>query len=130
MKVLRLDHVNITTGRLDASVRFYVDGLGLTRGALPNGMARPGGEDSGAWLCDAAGAAIVHLMRDEDAAPEGSSAIDHFALSCDDYEDFTGRLTDRRIDFQAADYPQIGLRQLVVHDPNGVKIELNFPFAG
>jgi catechol 2,3-dioxygenase-like lactoylglutathione lyase family enzyme len=127
MKILRLDHVNIHTGRFDETVGFYVDGLGLSRGPLPGPFGEPGSEMKGAWLCDAAGSAIVHLLHDEEASAGGVSAVDHFALGCDDYDGFLNRLTDRRIDFEAADYPEIGVRQIVVRDPNGVKIELNFP---
>lgn len=127
MKVLRLDHVNINTGRLEETIDFYVEGLGLSLGAFPGGLVDPPVE--GAWLCDVAGAPIVHLQVVDDGA-EGSAAVDHFALGCDDYAGFAARLTGRGIAFEAADFPQIGVRQILVHDPNGVKVELNFPPAG
>ena len=35
MRVMALDHVNIHTALLAETVRFYVEGLGLTRGRMP-----------------------------------------------------------------------------------------------
>lgn len=131
MSVIRLDHVNICSGRFEQSLDFYVEGLGLTRGSLPAALAAdPDSASRGAWLCDASGLAIVHLLRAEGETEQGVSAVDHFALACDDYEAAAGRLRRAGVAYQADDYPQIGVRQLVVRDPNGVKIELNFPLAG
>ena len=127
MRVMALDHVNIHTALLAETVRFYVEGLGLTRGRMP---ADPVGANEadlrGAWLCDASGRAIFHVIRDTDDAKATSAPINHVALDCVDRDGFIARLKAGDFPFEVADYPQYGIRQLIVRDPNGIKIELGF----
>lgn len=127
MRVMALDHVNIHTGNLAETVRFYVEGLGLTRGKLPTAIAT--GEEAdlgGAWLCDESGRAIFHVISDTTDAKAAPAPIDHLALDCAGRNEFIDRLTGGGFPFEVADFPQFGIRQLIVHDPNGIKIELGF----
>jgi catechol 2,3-dioxygenase-like lactoylglutathione lyase family enzyme len=127
MRVLALDHVNIRTARLAETVRFYIENLGLTRGRLPSTPATSEDADPrGAWLCDATGRAIFHVIRDVEDAKAAAAPIDHLALECVDREGFIARLTAGGVPFEIADYPKAGIRQLIVRDPNGIKIELGF----
>lgn len=129
MSIVRLDHINIVTARFAETIAFYVDGLGLRRGALPGNLGDDNGNERGAWLYDSADIPIVHLIRDESAVASSSSPVDHFALKCVDSERFAARLAKQGIAFEASDYAFMNLRQLVVRDPNGLKVELNFYLA-
>ena len=76
MSVGVLDHFNIRTRKLDDTVRFYEDVLGLEKGARPN-FAFPG-----AWMYSE-GKAVVHLVdiskTDEPQKPD-SGVVHHVAF--------------------------------------------------
>ena len=71
-----LDHFNIRTRKLDETVRFYQDVLGLEKGARPN-FAFPG-----AWMYSE-GRPVVHLVdisrTDEPQKPD-SGVVHHVAF--------------------------------------------------
>jgi len=121
MPILGLDHVNINTARLDDTIAFYGALLGLKR--VPSLVEAEGRQ--GAWLCDAKGAAIIHLIGTDDAA-QGRGAIDHFALACADYAGMLARVEAMGLPHRKAARPELDLRQIFLHDPNGVRFELNF----
>jgi len=77
MSVGVLDHFNIRTRDLGATVRFYEDVLGLEKGPRPN-FAFPG-----AWMYSE-GRAVVHLVdispTDEAQKPD-SGVVHHVALA-------------------------------------------------
>jgi catechol 2,3-dioxygenase-like lactoylglutathione lyase family enzyme len=56
----------------------------------------------------------------------GSGAVDHVAYHGVDFEATRGRLSASGLAFHQAVIPRDGTRQLFVHDPDGIKIELNF----
>ena len=134
MPVRKLDHYNIWTTRLEETVKFYVDILGLQVGARPP-VALPG-----AWLYDATNTPVVHLVdvknsKSADLAAagnrdiatlSGSGSIDHIAFDASDFEDISSRLRVAGLKFREDGIPAINLRQLFVNDPNGVQLELNF----
>ena len=63
----------------------------------------------------------AHSQRIGIAAASGP--VEHVAFSADDYEGVVGRLEGGGIDAAQNSVP--GMRQLLVEDPNGVKIEIN-----
>ena len=120
MAVKQLDHINITTAKLDETRQFFVDVLGLKEGD------RPDFPFPGHWLY-ADGRALVHLVGVDDArshVPE--VALDHFALEATGYDDTLARLKELSVDVFSNDIEELGLRQLFFRDPNGVTIELDF----
>ena len=127
-----IDHVNILTDDLDATARFYHEVLGLTRGVTP-GAARG---MQGAWMCDSDGRAIVHVvLRDPDAAfgaghvpgtPTG--AIHHVAFRCTGFAEARERIAALGYAHRVND-GILGLSQIVLPDPNGITVELNFTGA-
>lgn len=132
MRVTRLDHVNIHTAQFDESLRFYTEVIGLVNGPIPGALAAPAGEaPRGAWLYDASGHPMLHLIRSSAHAPEASipARLDHFAIACEDLEGYAERFALNGVPFERVSYPQFGIFQLVVHDPNGIKIELGFSKA-
>jgi len=126
-----LDHVNIRTARLEASIAFYGDVLGL-RMEPPPGCENMA---SAAWGKDAGGQAVVHLVgadrEIENGGPVRGAAqrgmIDHFALRCIDREDHIARLERSGLAFERADVPAIGMHLVFVRDPNAILVELAFP---
>lgn len=125
MHVKRIDHINLRTPLLEETVTFYEQLLGLKRGPLP-GID----ETRNAWLYDMAGQPIIHINM----PPEGdavlqdrdSGRIHHVALDCTDYEGLATKLVDMGLPYHSNHMESFGLRQVFVHDPNGVLLELNF----
>lgn len=129
MKVNALDHFNIITADLDGTARFYADVLGLGR---RNGPA-PAPATMVQWMHDDAGRPIVHLNSldcprayDRAVAPGPTGAVHHIALNCSGFDEMRDRLDSRGIAYASNEIASIGLRQLFLHDPNDVVLELNF----
>jgi catechol 2,3-dioxygenase-like lactoylglutathione lyase family enzyme len=121
--LLRLDHVNIRCGDLDRSRAFYADTLGLTEGA------RPAVSIPGAWLY-LGDDPVVHLVDAKAMIAletHSTGAFDHVAFEAQDFEATRARLQRAGIPFEANAFPDFGLKQLFLLDPDGVKVELNFP---
>jgi catechol 2,3-dioxygenase-like lactoylglutathione lyase family enzyme len=81
-----LDHFNIRTRKLDATVRFYQDILGLESGDRPN-FSFPG-----AWMYSE-GRPVVHLVdispTDEQQKPD-SGVVHHVAFASRDFNGMKG----------------------------------------
>ncbi len=132
MGIRRLDHVNIRTPHLEATLAFYTNVLGM-RATPPPGMNDIA---NAAWIVDDGGAAALHIGRaglvypgDAGIAPPaepGSAMVHHVAFDCDEHAVVLGRLETAGVDHFRNDMPEYGLRQIFVRDPNGVLIELNF----
>ena len=139
----KLDHCNIRTFDLDATIAFYTDVVELKDGDFP------GARSMGAWLYDASDRPILHLIAIDPNDPEaalgrvrdrlgalggdldlesrsGTGVIDHIAFECDDYDMMKAKLEAKGLVYTSNDVPMIKLRQLFVNDPNGVTLELNF----
>lgn len=117
--VTGIDHANISTDKLDATCKFFVDVLGLTVGPRPD---FPGLR--GAWLY-AGGAPILHLVE-RDAARPPDGAIDHFSFAVSDFGAALRRLEAAGVKHLAVDIPGGFGRQAFLRDPNGVTIELTW----
>lgn len=119
MPIGELDHYNIITADLDRSVSFYEQVLGLRNGKRPD-FGIPG-----AWLYSGA-RAVVHLIGVDKNDKSGAGTIDHVAFRAEDFETTRQTLTAKGVEFSEVNIPDFDLRQIFVHDPDGVKIELNF----
>ena len=125
MSVGVLDHFNIRTRNLGATVRFYEDVLGLEKGPRPN-FAFPG-----AWMYSE-GRAVVHLVDispTEEAQKPDSGVVHHVAFVSRDFKGMKQRLQGKNIEFESREVPGGDLWQIFVRDPNGVMIELNYETA-
>lgn len=129
MSTSGLDHVNILTNDLDATVAFYGQVLDLARGKSPvqvRGL-------EGAWMIDATGNAIIHLVANAPGLSLGvgrspgqsTNAVHHVAFRCTGFAETQDRLTALGLDYQVND-GAYGLRQIMVQDPNAVTVEMNF----
>lgn len=130
----RLDHFLVMTHDVDGSRDFYRDVLGFTEGPRPElGFL-------GHWLY-LGEVAVIHIA-DWDSytahsrrlgipvttpAP-GTGVLDHVAFNAPaaQHAVLLQRLRDCGLAFHPHDTPGIGLRQIFLADPNGLKLELNF----
>ncbi|WP_019926400.1 VOC family protein [Nocardia sp. BMG111209] len=130
MRVNAIDHVNIVTDDLDGTCTFYERLLGLTR-------TTSAGQSIGyrsAWMSDTHGNALIHVLWNDPAkqttrghTPGGpTGAVHHIALRCTDFEGMQRIAGELGIEHRVND-GQAGLRQIFVHDPNNVLLELIFP---
>ena len=129
MPVESLDHVNVATADLDRAEAFYRDLLDLESRAAPPPMTHA----TARWMCDRSGRAILHLNSidyrrqfDRDMSPGPTAALHHVALRCTDHSETLARIERMGLDYRLNEVTAIGLRQIFVHDPDGVLLELNF----
>jgi catechol 2,3-dioxygenase-like lactoylglutathione lyase family enzyme len=125
MRVGVLDHYNVSTRELGATIRFYEGVLGLVNGP------RPPFDFPGAWLYSE-GHPVLHLndisATDTPQRPD-SGVIDHIAFGSRGFEATKKHLTQKGIPFRVNEVPNSPRRQIFVRDPNNVLIELNFDVA-
>jgi catechol 2,3-dioxygenase-like lactoylglutathione lyase family enzyme len=120
-----LDHFNIRTRKLDETVSFYCDVLGLSKGPRPN-FKFPG-----AWMYSE-GRAVVHLV---DIAPTAepqkpdSGVVHHVAFVSRGFARMKAHLQTTGVPYQTVQVPGGELWQIFVRDPNGVMVELNYSAA-
>ncbi|MBV9330751.1 MAG: VOC family protein [Alphaproteobacteria bacterium] len=120
MTLDRLDHVTVRCTDLAHSRAFYSDVLGMVDGDRPD-FGFPG-----AWLY-LADRPVVHLIGGPGAKQAaGTGHVDHIAFAARGLSETKARLESRNITFEERGVPGRALRQLFLHDPDGVAIELNF----
>lgn len=130
MQVSAIDHVNIITDDLDGTAGFYEELLGLKRGETPGAAMG----FKGAWMFDDAGNAIVHIAwKDPDRDFGGehvpgavTGAVHHLAFRCHGFEAAKQKVTALGLEHRVND-GMLGLRQIMLVDPNNINLELNFP---
>lgn len=130
MQVSGIDHVNILTNHLDQTAQFYERLMGLTR--TENPAIRAGFK--GAWMRDAHGNAIIHLVwkdpemeRYQEYDPGlPTNAVHHVAFKCTGFDAAVASLDAMGCEYRVSDVRHLGIRQIFVADPNAVNLELNF----
>ena len=138
MSLKTFEHVLILADDLKKTKEFYVDLLGLKDGYRPD-FPFPG---HWLYLNEDDKAACIHLaMRmqgdgqdyyigKKDNVKSGSGAIDHVAFNCEDIDGMKEMFDKKSIEYTHRKVPGFPLEQLFVDDPDGVKVELNFPTKG
>jgi catechol-2,3-dioxygenase len=124
MAVLGINHINIevNAAQLPKVKAFYEEVLGLNPGF------RALSKRNGAWLY-AGETPVIHLSVTEDCLNNTDKAhFNHVAFACVDVAEFKQHLDSLSINYNLevralADKP---MTQLFLHDPVGIKIELNF----
>lgn len=128
-RVVALDHFCIVARDLDVSEAFYEDVLLLESCPAPSPFTR----ETARWIYDHDERPIIHLNsvdaprmmpRAINHGPTG--AVHHIALRCEGYAAIRTRLDQKNIAYEKNLIRSIGLRQIFVHDPDGVLLELNF----
>lgn len=136
MPLTQLEHYLVLTDDLDGTRDFYARALGMRVGPRPP-LAFPG-----YWLY-AGDTPCIHVAEWEtyrahsEAAgiivskrAPGTGPVDHIAFNAVDGEDVKARLIASRIAFAVNEVQNAGLTQLFLHDPNGLKIEINVRHEG
>ena len=135
MTLKSFEHVLILADDLEKTKNFYVDLLGLKSGY------RPDFPFPGYWLYlnENERAACIHLAKrkqgdgqdyyigKKDDVKSGSGAIDHVAFNADNIEEMKKTFEEKSVNYTHRKVPGFPLEQLFVDDPDGVKVELNFP---
>jgi catechol-2,3-dioxygenase len=124
MPTLGFSHYNLRAPRalLGRLFQFYTEIVGLTVGERPP-FTRPG-----YWLY-AGGQDILHLLEaspDEARATDVVTTFDHAAFRCENRQAFEDRLARHGIPYRVTRIPLTGEIQLVMKDPAGNGVELNF----
>ncbi|MGA8137047.1 MAG: VOC family protein [Pseudomonas gingeri] len=131
MTIQHLDHFTLRTAKVEETVAFFRDAIGLEEGW------RPAFPFPGSWLYSA-GRPLLHIANLESRGAEldaylgtravaaGSGALDHVAFRCSDLQSHRQRLFDLGLRFSERVVPDLLEHQVFVEDPNGVKVELIF----
>ena len=120
MPLTYLDHVNIRTSNLADMIRFYEEIVGLRDGE------RPPFSFSGAWLYCGDKAAL-HLVEVSGEESSAVGQIDHFAFMASGLGDFVAKLEQDGVEHTIRTIPELGNTQVNVRDPDGNRIEIQFP---
>ena len=132
MPLLAMEHFLVLSDDIDATRDFYRDALGFRVGFRPR-LAFGGhwlylDETPVIHIADRASyeryLAGLEIPMPKVAPTTGP--IDHVAFNCSDFEGMRRHLEAKNIPFKRDTLTDIGLEQIFVHDPNGIKIELNF----
>ncbi len=119
MPAIGMDHFTVLTERLDETVAFYGDLLGLRSGE------RPPFKFPGAWLyCGPR--AVLHIVAGRPVPADPAGVLDHMAFSATGLADTLDRLDARSMRYDLRRLPGSGLWQLFFSDPNGARVELDF----
>jgi len=120
VKIRGLNHFTVLTEDLEATRRFYVDLLGFTEGPRPP-LSFPG-----AWFY-AGGEPVVHIVAGSKMPAEAAGVLDHMAFSATDLAGTVARLEAHGIGYELRRQAGYGTWQIFLYDPNGAKLELDFP---
>ena len=132
MPLERMEHFLVISDDIDETRDFYRDVLGMREGF------RPELDFPGYWLY-LGDVPCIHIVdwdgydrwtREVDipmsTRAESTGPLDHIAFNASGYDEIRRRLEAAGLAYKFNDLDDIGLRQIFVHDPNGVCLELNF----
>ncbi len=124
MKIAGLHHYTLRcdAGQLESLRDFYAGVLGLVVGR------RPDLRFSGYWLY-AGDRPVVHLYASGAPEADQPNALDHVAFEASGLVAVRARLDALGIAYSEAPVPGFEMHQLFVHDPTGLKLELNFDLS-
>ena len=130
----RMEHFLVMTHDVDATRDFYRDVLGFQEGSRPElGFL-------GHWLY-LGDTPVIHIAEwtsytahsnrlgiPVTRPASGTGPLDHIAFNGNDlnYGKLRARLDGLGLNYHPHDSAAIGLRQIFLDDPNGLKLELNF----
>ncbi|HEX9181850.1 MAG TPA: VOC family protein [Burkholderiales bacterium] len=123
MSVKRMDHFNILTDDLPATLAFYEEHLNLKPGA------RPPFSFPGAWLYADGGKGkepILHVVAGRPKSQLVRGVIDHMAFYGSDLAGTVSKLKAKGVAYDLRRLPEYGTWQLFFFDPNGAKVEIDF----
>jgi catechol 2,3-dioxygenase-like lactoylglutathione lyase family enzyme len=134
MPLNHLQHFLIQSEDLEATKKWYVDVLGLKIGYTPD-FKFPVywlylGEQDVLHITQGGKAVSENrktYLGQQSEATAGSGVIDHVAFHATGLDAMIEHFTSKGVEFKERQVNSQGLYQLFLFDPNGVKVELNFP---
>ncbi len=120
MMIKGMNHFTVLSSDLEKSKQFYIDILGLKEGYRPP-FAFPG-----AWLY-VENHAILHIMAGKSMPTIAAGVIDHMAFTASNVQETVNTLKQHGIRYELHRLKGLGIWQLFCHDPDGAKVELDFP---
>jgi len=117
-----IDHINIRAPMDDLELErhFFCDVFNFNVGF------RPEFNDRGYWLYDN-DSAVIHLTEsDRNMAEERSGCFDHVAFKHTGFCPFIKNLSDLDISYSKSSIPELGITQVFLWSPAGLRIEVNF----
>jgi catechol 2,3-dioxygenase-like lactoylglutathione lyase family enzyme len=122
MAIEGMNHFTILTDDLDRTRAFYRDLLGLREGYRPP-LGFPG-----AWFyCGEQ--AVLHVIAGRALPGERRGVLDHMAFSARDLPGTAAKLKAASVDYELRRQPDSGVWQMFFFDPNGARVEFDFPAA-
>ena len=133
MPIGTLQHYSLEPVDMQRTRDFYCDVLGLEDGFRPD-LGYPGH-----WLYSG-GLATVHLLGPREATEgvvvrgphakfENTGRLDHIAFSATDLNELRRRITVQNVVYRENILPDAALVQFLLRDPDGLEVELNFPYS-
>jgi catechol 2,3-dioxygenase-like lactoylglutathione lyase family enzyme len=120
MPVSAMNHFTLLTKDVAATEDFYGDLLGLKVGYRPP-ISRPG-----IWLY-AGSHPVLHVVDPVKMPAEAHGVLDHMAFTASGLNEVVAKLKRRGVQYDLRQQGETGAWQLFFHDPNGAKVELDFP---
>ena len=136
MSIHDLDHFLLQTEDIERTCEWYVRVLKLRIGPSPD-FKFPvrwlyAGERDVIHVTQGGAAVSENRKRyvgQQSEALQGSGVIDHIAFRCTGLAETIARFESLGVAFNERRVDDQGLYQLFLFDPNGLKVELNFPGA-
>jgi catechol 2,3-dioxygenase-like lactoylglutathione lyase family enzyme len=132
MPLNKMEHYLVLTDDIEKTRRFYLEVIGLNDGFRAD-LGFPG-----YWLY-LSDTPVLHIAEWETYTTHsnklgipvtcrgiGTGCFDHIAFNGSDVQNMIGRLEEFKIPYERNNVPHVGLVQLFLDDPNGLKIELNY----
>ena len=137
MPLSHIEHFLVAADDIDATRDWYARVLGMTSGPHPDfGFPVHWMYLGGVYVVRIGPSAKMarairrqYLDRTSQGAGQGTGAIDHIAFRATGLRDMLHHLRAERVAFSQRRANGQALFQLFFHDPNGIKIELNFDAA-
>lgn len=120
MTIAGINHFTVLSSNLERSRAFYIDILGLKEGYRPP-LASPG-----AWLY-VGDRSILHIMAGRPMPANAAGVIDHMAFTASNLQTVVNTLKQYNIEYELHRLKGLEIWQLFCHDPDGAKVELDFP---
>jgi catechol 2,3-dioxygenase-like lactoylglutathione lyase family enzyme len=134
MPLSHIEHFLVQTEDMEKTKNWYVDVLGMQVGYNPDFKFPV------CWLY-IDDKDVVHIteggknisdnrkkyLGQQSDAVRGTGVVDHIAFRASGLKEMISHLQSSGIEFNQRQVDDQGLSQLFMFDPNGIKIELNFP---
>jgi len=134
MPLSHIEHFLLQTADMEKTRAWYVNVLGMRVGPNPD-FKFPVfwlylGDKDVVHVTEGGARVSENRKRyvgQESQATSGSGAVDHIAFRATGLRRMIAHLESLGVDFRQRQVDDQGLYQLFMFDPNGVKIELNYP---